>query len=98
MKLFTCRSHFKEGRVWSASQRVCDLVAVCENPSVSVLVGKHRSVQLKQNPKKRFNDICAPVVGVAAQTACGDSAGCPGVVYFLELSLGVFIHTICLAL
>jgi hypothetical protein len=47
---------------------------------------------------KRFNNICAPVVGVAAQAACGDSAGCPGVVYFIELSLGVFIHTICLAL
>jgi hypothetical protein len=70
-------------------------VAVWEDQSVAVAVGKHRSVQLKQIPVKRFNNSCEPVVGVAAQTACRNSAECPDVVYVLELSLGFFIHTIC---
>ena len=53
---------------------VCDHVAVCENQRVCLSVGKHRSVQLrvKQIRMKRFNDIHAPVVGVAAQAACYD--------------------------
>ena len=60
-------------------------------------VGKHRSVQLEQQIRVKRVNICVPVVGVAAQAACSNSAECPGVVYVLELSLGVFIYTICLA-
>ena len=42
---------------------MCDLVAVWEDPSVAVSVGKQRSVQLEQIPMKPFNSICASLVG-----------------------------------
>jgi hypothetical protein len=70
---------------------------VWEDPNVSISTGKHRSVQLKQIRMQRFNNIYTPV-GLAAQAACGDYAGCAGVVYVLELSLSIFIRMICFVL
>lgn len=41
---------------------------------------------------KHFNNNYTQVVGLDAQETCDDSAGCPGVVYVLELSEHLYLY------